>query len=189
MIREVDWMTQRYRVRASLILTRDAWRVQWAFTRDLNAGQAVRRAAFFLSGLTALLRLTRLELTFLGVTTLLLVAVAAVLAGFLRARTGLTAASFTGACAGAAAVAAAGPSFDTRAGLGSNSNPVVPSGLRTRRAANLRRVRFDTKSRSKSVRPSASNLRICSGCTVCCRITRPERKSQLLPGPTARSHT
>src|SRR2546422_971205 len=160
MIREVDWMTQRYRVRASLILTRDAWRVQWAFTRDLNAGQAVRRAAFFLSGLTALLRLTRLELTFLGVTTLLLVAVVAVLAGFFRARTGFT-----------------GPSFDRAWGLGSNSNPVVASGLSTRRAANLRRVRFDTKSRSKSVRPSASNLRICTGCTVCCRITRPERKS------------
>src|SRR5260221_521528 len=40
-----------------------------------------------------------------------------------------------------------------------------------------------------SVRPVASSFCICSGSTGCCRIMRPERKSQLRCGPTDFSQT
>src|SRR5690606_36734942 len=68
---------------------------------------------------------------------------------------------------------------------GSNAKPTLPSGPSTRYALNLRRVRAETKSVSRSVRPSASSLRICAGATSCCRMTLPLRKSQRFPAPTA----
>src|SRR5882672_553577 len=81
--------------------------------------------------------------------------------------------------------AGAAPAFAApRGARGSNSNPIMPSGLVIRYAANLRRVRLDTKPRSSSVRPSANSLRICSISIGCCRMTLPARKSQLRSGPT-----
>ena len=66
----------------------------------------------------------------------------------------------------------------------SNSKPILPLGSRTRKALNLRRVRDETKPVSRSVRPSASSFCIWAGSMGCCRISRPERKSQVLLGPT-----
>src|SRR5713101_1232213 len=119
------------------------------FCTPFFRGQATPRAGFFLSGFAEVLRLNGFLAAVLGATAFARVGVVADLAGFLLAtRDGLRGAS--SASAGSAAGATA---LTARAGRGSNSNPVVPSGLRTRRAANLRRVRFETKSRSRSVRP------------------------------------
>src|SRR5207253_4594227 len=65
-----------------------------------------------------------------------------------------------------------------------NSKPIFPSGCLTRKALNLRPF-FETKPVSRSVRPVSSSFFICSRSIGCCRIIRPERKSQLLFGPTA----
>src|SRR5690606_3620030 len=98
--------------------------------------------------------------------------------------------------AGAASVSVAAPAlspafgaFGALGALTSNSKPTLPSLPRTRKAENLRRVRADTKPLSSSVLPSVSSLAICSRSIGCCRMILPERKSQLLPGPTDFSHT
>src|SRR6185503_13719259 len=65
-----------------------------------------------------------------------------------------------------------------------NSKPIFPSGCLTRNALN-RRPFFETKAVNRSVLPVASSFFICSRSIGCCRIMRPERKSQLFPGPTA----
>ena len=70
-----------------------------------------------------------------------------------------------------------------------NSKPTLPSGWRTRNALKRRRVREDTKPSSRSVRPSASSFAIWVRSTGCCRITLPERKSQLRPAPRDFSQT
>ncbi|MOA55249.1 hypothetical protein D3C78_1790080 [compost metagenome] len=54
---------------------------------------------------------------------------------------------------------------------------------------NLRFVRLETKPSSRSVRPSAKSFSICSREISCCRMTLPERKSQLFSGPTDFSQT
>src|SRR5690606_13236601 len=78
------------------------------------------------------------------------------------------------------------PGFSAR---GSNSNPILPSFCATKYALNLRLVREETKLVSRSVLPSASNLRICSGLTSCWRMTLPLRKVQLFSAPTDFSQT
>src|SRR5690606_22869788 len=85
----------------------------------------------------------------------------------------------------AALVAVFLPGFS---GRGSNSKPILPSFCVTRNALNLRLVRDETKPVSRSVLPSVSSLRICSGAISCWRITLPLRKVQLFSGPTDFSH-
>ena len=48
---------------------------------------------------------------------------------------------------------------------------------------------FETKPVRRSVRPVSSSFFICSRSIGCCRIMRPERKSQVFSGPTAFSQT
>jgi len=93
-------------------------------------------------------------------------------------------------CAPVAAGAPRAPApLAALAGRGSNSKPTLPSGWRTRYAENLRRVLFDTKVRNSSVLPSVSSFSICARSIGCCRMTLPERKSQLRSGPTLFSQT
>src|SRR5258708_40152856 len=114
------------------------------FYPHFRTGQAVRRRirflSFFLSGLTAVLRLTGVFAVAIGALTLRGTGVLSALAGFLARVGGRAGASWagTGGAAGAAALAA-------RAGLGSNSNPVVPSGWRSRPGAHVRPVRLAPK--------------------------------------------
>ncbi|CFV97348.1 Uncharacterised protein [Bordetella pertussis] len=88
-----------------------------------------------------------------------------------------------------AAFLAAAPGRPGLSPRGSNSKPTLPSGWRTRKALNLRLVRLETKPSSKSVRPAVNSFSICSREISCCRITLPERKSQLFCRPTNFSHT
>src|ERR1700722_13798851 len=133
------------------------------FYPRFGTGQALRRKTLFLSvflsGLTAVLRafeatIGAIPLRGTGFASDLAAGLtagltAATFAGFLLARVGGPAFALRSfalrASAGASSLGTSGDAglaaLATRTGLGSNSNPVVPSGLRTRRGGELRRGR------------------------------------------------